>query len=73
MVARTFHEGKACDAVLRRIEAREMAVRRDVIFPEREHHAGPVELICNIGAQKYAVQHTIIEPINKFFRVGIQV
>ena len=56
------NEGKACDAVLRHIEAREGATRRDLIFPERADSVGPVELVCPIGAQRFALEHTRIEP-----------
>jgi hypothetical protein len=56
------NEGKACDAVLRNIEARAGAVRRDVIFPEKMHSVGPVELVCTVGTQFFAFEHTRIEP-----------
>jgi hypothetical protein len=58
------NEGKACDAVLRHIEAREGAVRRELIFPEKENHADPVELVCTIGTWQYALEHTRIEPFD---------
>jgi hypothetical protein len=56
------NEGKACDAVLRHIEAREGATRRDLIFPEKTHSTGPVELVCAVGTQRFAFEHTRIEP-----------
>jgi hypothetical protein len=56
------NEGKACDAILRHIEAREGAMRRDLIFPEKTHDVGPVELVCTVGAQRFAFEHTRIEP-----------
>jgi hypothetical protein len=57
-----FNEGKACDAVLRHLEAREGTARSKIRWPEEEHHAGPVELVCNIGSALYALEHTGIEP-----------
>lgn len=57
-----FNEGKACDAVLRHLETREGAARSKVRWPEEEHHAGAVELVCNIGSALYALEHTGIEP-----------
>jgi hypothetical protein len=63
------NEGKACDAVLRHIEAREGATRRDLIFPEKEHHADPVELVCTVGTQRYALEHTRIEPFDGHIRL----
>jgi hypothetical protein len=62
---RRFNEGKACDAVLRRIEAREGYLRRDIRFPERELHQAPVELTCVIGDRLFAVEHTGIEPFEQ--------
>jgi hypothetical protein len=52
----------ACDAVLRHIEAREGASRRDLAFPEKTHSVGPVELVCSVGPQRFAFEHTRIEP-----------
>jgi hypothetical protein len=62
---RGFNEGKACDAVIRRIEARENQPRRDLRFPEQEHHPAPVEVTCRIGANLYAFEHTGIEPFEQ--------
>jgi hypothetical protein len=56
------NEGKACDVILGNIEAREGEKRRDLIFPEKTHHVGPVELVCTIGEQRFAFEHTRIEP-----------
>lgn len=56
------NEGKACDAILRDIEARVGAERRDLAFPEKAHSVGPVELVCKIGTQQFALEHTRIEP-----------
>ena len=56
------NEGMACDAVLRFIEAREGQKRRDLTFPEKMHEDGPVELVCFVGEQRFAFEHTRIEP-----------
>src|SRR5580658_8140881 len=64
-----FNEGKACDAVLRHLEAREDATRSNVRWPEEEHHAGPVELVCYIGSALYALEHTGIEPFDEFVKL----
>jgi hypothetical protein len=58
----TFNEGKACDAVIRVLEAREGANRYDVRFPEQEGHAAPIEVACHIGDRLFAFEHTGIEP-----------
>jgi len=57
-----FNEGKACDAILRRLEAREGAGRTNLRLPERERHPAPVELACEIGDRLFAIEHTGIEP-----------
>ena len=57
-----FNEGKACDAILRRLEAREGAGRTNLRLPERERHPVPVELSCQIGDTLFAIEHTGIEP-----------
>jgi hypothetical protein len=58
----TFNEGKVCDAIVRRIEAREIGTRAGLRWPEQEHHAFPIELVFTIGAQLFAMEHTGIEP-----------
>src|SRR5260370_365727 len=63
------NEGKACDAILQNIEAREGGMRRDLIFPEKTHHVGPVELVCTIGEQRFAFEHTRIEPFAGHIRL----
>jgi hypothetical protein len=57
-----FNEGKACDAILRHIEAREGCTRQDLRWPEQEGHPAPIELIRSIGDQLYAFEHTGVEP-----------
>jgi hypothetical protein len=59
------NQGKACDAVIRRIETREGHQRRDLAFPEREHHPAPIEVTCKIGERVYAFEHTRIEPFER--------
>jgi len=57
-----FNEGRACDAVLRHLEARIGAAREGVAWPEKEGHLAPIELTCSIGGALYAFEHTGIEP-----------
>jgi hypothetical protein len=57
-----FNEGKACDAVIRHIEARDGGTRQNLRFPEKEGHNSPIELACSIGGHLYAFEHTGIEP-----------
>jgi hypothetical protein len=57
-----FHEGKACDAVIRHIEVREGSSRQNLKSPEKEGDTAPIELTCSIGGQLFAFEHTGIEP-----------
>jgi len=61
-VAKTNYEGKACDAVLRHLEGRLSASRKNVRFPEKEKDAAPVEIACRLNDQLYAFEHTTVEP-----------
>ncbi len=63
------NEGKACDAVIRRIEDREGSSRHDVSLPEKERHAAPVEIACRIGERLFAFEHTRIEPFDGYIRL----
>jgi hypothetical protein len=64
-----FHEGQACDAVLQHLERRAGAARSALRFPDKEKgHAAPVELVCTIGDQLYAMEHTGIEPFEGHMR-----
>lgn len=54
------NEGKCCDAVIKIIEARTGHARTDL---KRDRPDDPgVEIECSVGPQRYAIEHTIIEP-----------
>src|SRR5712691_4776232 len=61
-----YNEGKAIDAVLRRIEARDQAIRlNDGRSPDDLNDPGPlrrVDYVCTVGNVLYAFEHTGIEP-----------
>ena len=67
-----FNEGKACDAVLRVLEARENETRRDLRSPERQGHAAPIELTCWIGDRLFALEHTGIEPFARYVKSEVE-
>ena len=60
----TYNEGKACDAVIRVLEARDGKSRQNPKWPEQERHAAPIEFVCNIGDRLFALEHTGIEPFH---------
>jgi len=60
-----FNEGKACDAVIRHLEAREGSARQNLQWPERQGDTAPIELTCFIGGRLFALEHTGIEPFER--------
>ena len=64
-----FNQGKACDAVIRRIEVREGSSRRELFFPEKENHAARVDCTCLIGGRRFALEHTGIEPFERLIEL----
>jgi hypothetical protein len=58
-----FNEGKACDAIIRRLEQRENRVRTGLHSPEQEGHRFPVEIAVTLGNQLFALEHTGIEQL----------
>ena len=55
------NEGRACDAILRVLEAQTGQDRSDISRPEQEGVGPPVELRFRLGNQTYAMEHTQIE------------
>jgi hypothetical protein len=67
----TFNEGKACEAVIRQIEARAKAPRSNLRL--HDTHPQPdrrVELTFEVSATLYALEHTGIEPFEDFMRMN---
>lgn len=57
-----FNEGKACDAIVRRLKAREGLLRSELRWPEQEGHCSPVEVAFKLGDELFTLEHTGIEP-----------
>ena len=55
------NEGKACDAVVRHIEACTGDTRKSLRHPETDHEGPPVDLRLKVGAQEYAIEHTLLQ------------
>jgi hypothetical protein len=55
------NEGKACDGVLRLLEARTGLERANILHPEKDGSGPPVDLRFMLGAYDYALEHTLIE------------
>ena len=67
-----FHEGKACDAIVRRLEERENVLRASLRSPEQKRHPFPVEIAFTLGSQLFALEHTGIEPFKGHIRMEAQ-
>ena len=61
------NEGKACDAAVRILEKRTGETRTDIRRPEADGLGPPVDLRLRLGAQKYAIEHTRIEPSEYYY------
>jgi hypothetical protein len=75
-MAGRYNEGKAIDAVLRRIEARENLARLDdgrspddLQDPDPERR---VDYVCTIGKQLYVFEHTGIEPFERQIEMEVR-
>ncbi len=66
MASRAYNEGKAIDAVVRRIETRDQSIRlNDGRSPDDLNDPDPlrrVDYVCTIGTRLHAFEHTGIEP-----------
>jgi hypothetical protein len=67
----SFNEAKACDAIIRHIEARSKAPRSNLRLHDRHpQHDRRIELTFEIGSNLYAMEHTGIEPFSDFMRMN---
>jgi hypothetical protein len=73
-MADRYNEGKALDAVLRFIEARDDALRKDDgRSPDDPNNPDPmrrVDYVCTVGQTLYALEHTRIEPFPNQIRLA---
>ncbi len=74
-MASRYNEGKAIDAVLRRIEARDNILRMsDGRSPDDQHDPDPqrrVDYVCTVGQILYAFEHTGIEAFADQIRLEV--
>lgn len=55
------NEGRCLDAIVRLIEERRHASRSDLCRPELGGSGAPVDLVCRIGREGYALEHTWLQ------------
>lgn len=60
-----FHEGKACDAVVRFLERREDTSRERLILPDNARDDDPVDVAFCLDGRIFAMEHTGIEPFER--------
>ena len=65
------NEGKVCDAVVRLLEDRTGQKRADLSLPEVDGVGPPVDLRLRLGAQEFAVEHTLIESFEGQIKTGV--
>ena len=65
------YEGKVCDAVIKAIEKRTGETRTRVRRPEVDGRGPPVDLRLKLGDQKYAIEHTLIEPFENQIKMEV--
>jgi hypothetical protein len=65
------NERKACDAVVRCLEERAQLKRANARSPEDDRTGPPVEYAFDLGAAKYAIEHTIVEAFEDQIRTGV--
>jgi hypothetical protein len=64
-----FHQDETCEGIIRHLERREGALRRDVRVRDQGNHTSPdarVEMTFWLGNQLFAIEHTGIEPFDGF-------
>jgi len=75
-MASRYNEGKAIDAVLRRIEARDQISRQnDGRSPDDLNDPDPlrrVDYVCTVGMKLHAFEHTGIEPFAKQIELEVR-
>ena len=73
--SRRYNEGKAIDAVLRSVEARDQTIRMkggwspdDQHDPDKEKR---VDYVCTVGQTLYAFEHTAIQPFDDQIKLEV--
>jgi hypothetical protein len=64
-----LHQDETCEGIIRYLEIRAHALRRDVCVRDQGNHTSPdarVEMTFRLGEQLYAIEHTGIEPFDGF-------
>src|SRR5262249_3780650 len=60
------NEARICEAMTRLLENEIGKARSSVEWPEKDHSGPPVDLRVTIGGQRFAIEHTLVEPFQNF-------
>lgn len=64
------NEKALCEALIRLLEAELDVQRSDITYPEIDHSGPPVEMRLRLGAVRFAIEHTLIEPFPLAIQTG---
>ena len=64
------NEKALCEALIRLLEAELDVQRSDITYPEIDHSGPPVEMRLRLGAARFAIEHTLIEPFPLAIQTG---
>lgn len=64
------NEKAICEALIRLLEAEFDVQRNDVTYPENDQSGPPVEMRLRLGAHRFAIEHTLIEPFPLAIQTG---
>jgi hypothetical protein len=64
------NEKTICEALIRLLEAEFDVQRKDVTYPENDQSGPPVEMRLRLGAHRFAMEHTLIEPFPLAIQTG---
>lgn len=64
------NEQALCEALIRILEEDFDLQRSDVTYPEDDHSGPPVEMRLRLGARRFAIEHTLIEPFPLAIQTG---
>lgn len=64
------NEQALCEALIRILEEDLETERSDVTYPEIDHSGPPVEIRLRLGARRFAIEHTLIEPFPGAIQTG---
>ncbi|MCE6076779.1 hypothetical protein [Agrobacterium vitis] len=66
------NEQALCEALIRHLETQTLGIRSDVTHPETDGSGPPVETRFRLGSEKYAIEHTLLEPFEQSIQMAAE-